>query len=315
MRFDRFKRILYNKKLTIVPSLLIAVTVPILLAVSMISLKADHANDVNTAEGESYLAAMEKQDVRLVENSLRGHHESPGVSEPVTNPGGGDEPPTEEQNVFRMLEVEGFVGSNQPSYNPYGSDRDRADKLAEQLADGELSWKELFKNTLFVGDSIMVGFSDYKIANPGNVIADVGSMLNPHLDQNMQKIIDYNPEVLFLHYGLNEMGVEDYHLEKFIENFRADLKELKGKLPDTKIVVVSLWPVKDQAIEDQARLARIPAYNEEIRRLCVELGVAYDERAELFASNPDFYHKDGIHADSRMYRMWMNDLIKEMGLY
>lgn len=305
------------KKLNIIPALLLVVTVPVLIVISIISLKADNSNDVNTSEGESYLAAMENQDVRQVENGLRRPEGTDSSSEP-TLPGesSGEEVTTApDREVFKLLEVEGFVGSNQKSYNPYAYDKDKAEKLAERIESGELSLRELFKNTLFVGDSIMVGFSDYKIANAGNVIANVGAMMNPHLSDNIQTIVDYNPEVLFLHYGLNEMGEEEYFLEKFIEDLETDIKELKKKLPYTKIVVVSLWPVKDTAIENQSRLARVPAYNEAIRKSCIKLGVAYNENSELFASNPDWYQKDGIHCVPTMYFTWINELIKEMGLY
>lgn len=304
------------KKLNIIPALLLVVTVPVLIVISIISLKTDRSNDVNTSEGESYLAAMEKQDVRLVENGLRNPEQTQGSSEHVTGATSGEgETTAPDKEVFKLLEVDGFVGSNQKSYNPYGYDKDRAEELAERVESGELSLKELFKNTLFVGDSIMVGFSDYKIANPGNVIAGVGAMMNPHLSDNIQTIVDYNPEVLFLHYGLNEMGEEEHFLEEFIKDLEKDIKELKEKLPYTKIVVVSLWPVKDAAIESQSRLVRVPAYNEAIRKSCIKLGVAYNENSELFASNPDWYQKDGIHCIPTMYFKWINELIKEMGLY
>ncbi len=304
------------KKLNIIPALLLVVTVPVLMVISIISLKSDRSNDVNTSEGESYLAAMEKQDVKLVENGLRNPGQTQGSSEHVTGVTSVEvETKAPDREVYKLLEVDGFVGSNQKSYNPYVYDKDRGEELAERVESGELSSKELFKNTLFVGDSIMVGFSDYKIANSGNVIANVGAMMNPHLSNNIQTIVDYNPEVLFLHYGLNEMGEEDYFLEKFIKDLEKDIKELKDKLPYTKIVVVSLRPVKDAAIENQSRLARVPAYNESIRTSCIKLGVAYNENSELFAANPDWYQKDGIHCIPTMYFTWLNELIKEMGLY
>lgn len=307
-----------NKKyLSIVPALLLVAVVPVLILVSIISLKTGKANDVNTSEGESYLAAMENQDVKKIENGLRNPDKTQDSSTPFTEETSGQEQTTAPggEDEFKLLDVEGFVGSDQKSYTPYAFDKDEAEKLAERVEDGELSLKELFKNTLFVGDSIMVGFSDYRIANSGNVIASVGAMMNPDLSNNIQAITDYNPEVLFLHYGLNEMGEEEYFLEKYIEDLEDYLTRLKENLPYTKIVVVSLWPVKDIAVENQSRLARVPAYNEEIRKTCIKFGVAYNENSGLFASHPDWYQKDGIHCVSQMYLTWINELIKEMGLY
>lgn len=225
------------------------------------------------------------------------------------------ETPAPKPDVSAPKEFAGFVGTNQESYNPYGCDKDRAKELAERIENGKLSTQGLFKNTLFVGDSIIVGFADYKLANSGNVIANVGAMLSPHLSDNMQKIIDYNPEVLIIHYGLNEMGGEEHFVKSFIKELRAELTVLKEELPYTKIVVMSMWPIKDSAAAKQPRLANLPNYNTEIRKLCVELGVAYDERSELFAANPDWYQYDGIHCVKQMYLTWINDFITDMGLY
>lgn len=224
-------------------------------------------------------------------------------------------PSTPDGNGVKLLEVEGFVGSNQESYNPYGCDREKAEETAKRLESGKLSTQGLFKNTLFVGDSITVGFSDYKIANEGNVIAHVGARLEEHLAENMQKIIDYNPEVLFIHYGLNEMDNADHFIESFINEMRTQLTVLKEELPYTKIVVMAVWPIKDSAVQAQPRLASAPKYNQQMRELCVELGVAYEERSELIASRPDLYAGDGIHCAKQMYINWINDFVKEMGLY
>ena len=224
-------------------------------------------------------------------------------------------PSTPDANGFKLLEVEGFVGSNQQSYNPYGYDKEKAEETAQKLESGKLSTQGLFKNTLFVGDSITVGFSDYKIANEGNVIAHVGARLEEHLSENMQKIIDYNPEVLFIHYGLNEMDNADHFIEGFMSELRTQLTVLKEELPYTKIVVMAVWPIKDSAVQSQPRLASAPKYNKQLRELCVELGVAYEERSELIASRPDLYANDGIHCAKQMYINWINDFVKEMGLY
>lgn len=269
-----------------------------------------------TAANESYpapTAAAESSAGQPATEEIRAT-EPPQTPAP-TIPAAEKQTPAPPQTSVPLLKVPGFVGSSQLSYNPYGCDPERAEELARKLESGELSLKYLFKDTLFVGDSIMVGFSDYKLVNSGNVIAGVGEMLNPHLGDNLQKIIDYNPEALFLHYGLNEMGEEAFFLDQFIADLRTDLKTLKEELPYTKIVVMALWPIKDSAVAKKARLARQPAYNEAIRKLCVELGVAYDERSELFAANPDLYQADGIHCVSQMYRIWATALIREMGLY
>ena len=299
-------------KFKYVPALIITITIAVLIIVTAIIMKSVSGNTVNTTDGESYIEALGNQNVQAVENGISGN-----VEESQMNQGEETlEPPIEDPTVeTKPLDAEGFYGSNQASYIPYTVDDKKAGSTVDMLEDGTLSTKELFKDTLFVGDSIMTGFSDFQLANKGNVIAEVGSSLKPHLETNLDKIINYNPKYLVLHYGLNEMGIEDYYLDSFIEEYTKCLEELKKKLPATKIIVVGCMPVKESAVENQPRLGRVEAYNKRMREMCVKLGVAYNEDSQFFVDNAELYTKDGIHVQKKVYIMWINYLVKEMGIY
>ncbi len=297
-----------------IPTLIMTITIAALILITAVIMKTVRGKTVNTAEGESYMAAMAMQDIQVVENNLRQE----GSPYPSQDSEAADTlgPPMEDPTVeTEALDAEGFYGSNQACYVPYVVDEKIAEEVVDKLSDGKLTTKELFKNTLFVGDSIMTGFSDFQLANQGNVIATVGSSLDPHLEENIDKIVKYNPEYLILHYGLNEMGEKEYHLDSFIDEYTKCLSELQEKLPGTKIIVVALMPVKSEAVESQPRLAHVAEYNERMRAMCVELGVAYSEDSQFFADNGDLYSNDGIHVQKKLYIMWINYLVKEMGIY
>lgn len=331
-----------RKKL--IPALIVSVVILVLLVITTIVTNVNKSNKTNTSEGESYLEAMGSQDVQKVENDLRGTDEPETESvtdkeetkpaetktdEPTDAPTEAptDKPteaPTKAEQTQPASEPDnnnngslpsGFYGSNQSCYLPYTVDSDKAQKVVDKLTAGTVSTKEVFKDTLFVGDSIMTGFSDFELANKGNVIATVGAFLKPHLSDNLNTVINYNPKYLVLHYGLNEMGEDPAYLDAFIKNYTADIKTLKEKLPSTKIIVCGLMPVKQVAVDSQSRLKMVGKYNERLRAMCVELGVAYNEDSMLFAQNSDLYTKDGIHVQRPLYVKWINYLVKEMGIY
>ncbi len=301
------------RKFKYIPTLIVVATITVLILITVVVMKSVKGSPVNTSEGESYIAAMGEQDVQEVENLLRGNESDDSSS---NNDGETSAKPLEDLEIeTEPLDGEGFYGSNQACYVPYTIDDEKAQEVVDKLDDGSLSTKELFKDTLFVGDSIMTGFSDFQLANQGNVIATVGSALNPHLEENIEKIINYNPEYLILHYGLNEMDKDEYFVESFIDEYTRCLKKLQKELPATKIIVIGLMPIKDIAVEEQPRLAAVEVYNERMRAMCVELGVAYSEDSQFFVDNADLYTQDGIHVQRKLYVKWINCLVKEMGIY
>lgn len=304
-----------------IPEIIVIFTVPFIIFFGISVAKHSASPKANVYEGSSYLDSMESQDVKNVENNIENGSsasgETSGTDEtnPVTEPATTVAEETTATPTEPATNPGGVVGGNDRCYNPYAFDQAKADAASAAVQSGQSSFKELFANTLFVGDSIMTGFDDYRIVNSGNVIAHVGAFLNKHLPENMDAIVNYNPKVLVLHYGLNEIEVNQSFLETFITNYTSDIKELKQKLPDCKIIVVGLMPVQQSAIDREARFGRVDAYNDRIRQMCVEQGVAYDEDASVFKAHQDLYAADGIHFAKGLYTAWMNEFVKEMGIY
>ncbi len=307
-----------KKKKNLMPVLVIAICVPVIIIVSLIFAGSSIGNKVNTNEGESYLEALANLDVQQVEQVVRNKGEVVEPVNPETTPGSDDTKPTEPEPETTKEDIHqdsDFISSNLECYVPYYVDSDKASQAADNVANGSLSLKEIFDNTLFVGDSVITGFSDFQLVNQGNVIAEVGVALSNHLKANIPTIVNYNPEYLIIRYGLNEMDLDDGVLDAFITRYTDCIKTLQASLPYTKIIIVGLSPVKQVAVDKQPRLGRVSAYNTKIRKMCVELGVGYEEDSALFIAHPELYGVDGIHFQKSLYLLWMNDFIREMGIY
>ena len=58
-------------KTKLIPALIISIAILVLLIITTVVTNINKGNKTNTSEGESYLAALESQDVKKVENNLR----------------------------------------------------------------------------------------------------------------------------------------------------------------------------------------------------------------------------------------------------
>lgn len=305
---------------------LISIPAIFLLCILISRLSADDHN-VDTEEGMSYLDAMNVYNVQSVEekiNSIRTGEISTLETESETvaqNESEDDSETTTETSTEKETESASETEKEtekttqkETQTEPVKETEDEEQTPAPEPVDETVSYKEIFANSLFVGDSIMTGFDDFKIVNSGNVIAHVGSFLDHYLADNTPTIINYNPDTLILHFGLNEIGEAEHFLDEFVEVYTKDLQTLKEALPNTKIIVVALMPVKQEAIDREARFGRYGAYNERMKKMCDELGVCFYQNDDLFSSHFDMYSGDGVHFAKKLYLIWMEDFVKKMGL-
>ena len=307
--------------------------IPLIIFVCLLMVGVDCGNKSDTSDGLGYISELESQDAQYLEHSIAAIPEA--TTEHVTEPStedvtdgttnapsedsteGTDGETTEEQTTSEPTQApdeEVIVVSGQ-SVIPYTIDKAKVADTMSQIDAGTLTYKSLYANSLFVGDSITSGFDVYSIVNPSNVIASVGANMNTHLTENLTTIVQYNPEYLFVHYGLNEMNPSEAGADAFVAKYKENLTYLKQNLPYTKIIVLGLSPVGSAAIEKQNRFTWIPTYNDKMRAACQEIGVGFHQNDTFFNERMNLYAKDGIHYQTELYRQWIRLITEEMGIY
>lgn len=313
---------------------IVAAIIPIIVVIALI-LNNSRINKADTTEGESYLVSLDRLDVESVEDSILNgstSSEVPSETEPVkpsettvpsemettspseegTTP---STPPTTAPPVEKPTEPP-FVHENASCYVPYQINSELAASTYEKYVKGDISMRELFANTAFVGDSVMTGFSDYfKMSENVNVFASVGASMKSHMPTVINGIISVRPKYILIRYGLNEMELDEYIIKVFMETYKQYIKRLKDALPDSKIIILGLSPVGQAAIDNSPRFGNVPRYNSGFRAIAEELGVGYYENSGLFYDNWDKMGKDGIHFQKSLYEIWIKDMVKEMGIY
>ena len=195
-------------------------------------------------------------------------------------------------------------------------DADKANAAADSFDGSSISYRTVFGNAAFVGDSVMTGFDVYMgLPNNVNVFAEVGAFMDKHLPAVIDSVIARYPKYVFVRYGINEMGTTTAEADAFASRYKGYIQKLKNNLPDAKIVVLGIAPVGNAAVAKNSRFGMINEYNTRIKAFCQEIGVAYYENSELFISNASLYSKDGIHFSKELYQKWVKDIIRKVGVY
>ena len=183
----------------------------------------------------------------------------------------------------------------------------------KKIEKGTLSYRKVFRNVCIVGDSLMNGLEAYNILNGNNLITQVSASLY-HLNDNISNIVAMNPRVLILHYGINMISGNEAQLDSFIRTYTSHIKNLKKQLPDTRIIVSLLFPVK-RSVAKAARFAYVDKYNKALVKMCNELKVESMDSSAVLKAHPECYGGDGIHLSKAFYAQhWLKFIIREKGI-
>ena len=307
-----------KKKLPFFLALIISVPIITLIVFLLAGVKADNAN---VADGESYMAALKDADINKIEHKINENRQTGSSTEPVTT--APTEPVTDSATTAptnppetKPASTGDFSYSNIGCYIPYSVDADKANAAADSFDGSSASYRTVFGNAAFVGDSVMTGFDVYMgLPNNVNVFAEVGAFMDKHLPAVIDSVIARYPKYVFIRYGINEMGTTTAEADAFASRYKGYIQKLKNGLPDTKIVVLGIAPVGKAAVAKNTRFGMVSEYNTRIKAFCQEIGVAYYENSELFISNASLYSKDGIHFSKELYQKWVKDIIRKVGVY
>lgn len=186
---------------------------------------------------------------------------------------------------------------------------EEAERKAQQEADDRPA-SEKFADSLVIGDSITQGLSEYGVLDQENVQADRGTGVsdgdNDKLAEHIAKAKEMKPSVLFLAYGMNDVGAQNGDAAGFVKAYKAVIKDLKKSLPDTRIYVNSVLPAAQSAIDQNAVYAKIPEFNKKLKKLCEKENVTFIDNTELVKQ--EYYASDGIHMSPAYYKEWVNHM-------
>ena len=185
--------------------------------------------------------------------------------------------------------------------------------LEKQDGSGEdgRSIKEKFAGAVVLGDSVAEGFAEYDILNASSVAAEIGVHLD-ELDEQISKVKELSPSILFLYLGMNDVAATNGDVERFVSEYKSVLTQIKEEVPDAHIFVNSIFPVQEKALEEEPLLEKIPEYNDALKELCDSQTVAFIDNTDLVLEQ--YYEQDGIHFKADFYPVWAEHMAEVASL-
>jgi len=182
-----------------------------------------------------------------------------------------------------------------------------------QAQDGtaDSSYQPLFQDSVFLGDSITEGLSFHDVLKEGNVLAGAGKTTEFALE-DIDELTRRNPKQIFIQLGSDDILWPTENPKAYsINNYTKLIAQIKEKLPQAKLTLLTVTPVTAEAEKQEPRYKHINDYNQGIKELAEKESIAFVDLAPIFSSGSDgLYDADGIHFKPAFYSKLL-DLLKD----
>ena len=169
------------------------------------------------------------------------------------------------------------------------------------------------EHAMVIGDSIAEGLTAYGVIDEQNVIHVRGRTIQ-YMTADLDKAIQYQPKMLFLTYGANDLLSWQGNVDGYINAYKNSIDYIRKVLPNTKIYINSLLPVSDESKAGNKNFTYDDLFNERLKQFCEDENIVYIDNRDILQKSPDGipYEPDGIHPRPFFYRMWASNMINNM---
>ena len=180
------------------------------------------------------------------------------------------------------------------------------------MEEGKLSVWDMFEDYVVLGDSRAVGFYYYGFLEESRTLATGGATIR-EIAANLDAMKQLNPHYIFLCYGLNDVSIGIWSSpEEYVAEYLSTVQDLQKTFPDAQIIISSILIARDPAFDLDDSWLRIPEFNDALKRMAQENGIAYADNTELCEQYADMWDLDGIHVMKQFYPYWGANLISEV---
>lgn len=264
------------------------------------------------------------------EKSMPDNSES-SVSESSVPENSVEESVLSESSVSESSVEESSSGSSVPESSVEESSSESSvsessveESSSENSSDNLIYAPTYFKETAFMGNSLIAGFDVYNIEPNATYYWSIGMSAYGALHSPMtgsentpvEEICTHEYQKVFLMFGTNELGWSSS--DSFIENYGEVIDEIHTAMPNAQIYIQSITPVSasvDKKNQNGINNARIEEYNLLLQNLAVEQDVGYLDIASIYKDDngnmADKYSGgDGIHLSPDAYYLWLDYIME-----
>lgn len=163
------------------------------------------------------------------------------------------------------------------------------------------------KRAVVAGDSMAEGLTAYEVLDDENVVWYRGRRID-NMNEDMDKIVSYQPNYLFLTYGSNDLELWVGNVSSFINSYRNTLSYIKNTLPNTKIIINSILPVSEEALRKNNAYSYQELFNNELKKLAEEENISFLENSSFLYERENPFSTDGVHPKGFYYSLWAKNM-------
>lgn len=215
-----------------------------------------------------------------------------------------------EMETKDISEIEKKIASLQNADNTDVSE-DNTSADAADIDPASRNYKQLFANSVIMGDSITEAISAYDLLPPSSVIATIGVNMNT-MDSHYEVLRNLSPQNIFLSYGSNDIERIGENMTEFKKEYKTIIQNIKSIQPDATIYMNSIFPVQEKKIASCSYYADITPYNAILQELCEEEDLIYLDNTNLVKS--EYFEPDDYHFTAAFYPFWLNRMAESAGL-
>lgn len=172
------------------------------------------------------------------------------------------------------------------------------------------NYKEIFADSLVMGDSIAESLDSFHVLNSSSVVAKIGiSMLS--IEDQLAIAAPLAPKNVFLYYGLNDVAHVQTDYEKFKREYENVVVRVQETMPEAKIYANLLFPVINPGIAGGSWYEDLSPYNEVIREVCAEHNIICMDNTGIVKE--EFFEPDGCHFKYAFYDYWLYSMALHAG--
>ena len=163
------------------------------------------------------------------------------------------------------------------------------------------------KRAMVAGDSMAEGLTAYEVLDDENVVWYRGRRID-NMNKDMDRIVSYQPNYLFLTYGSNDLELWVGNVSSFINSYRNTLSYIKNTLPNTKIIINSILPVSEEALSKNNAYSYQDLFNNELKKLAEEENISFLENSSFLYERENPFSTDGVHPKGFYYSLWAKNM-------
>ena len=169
-----------------------------------------------------------------------------------------------------------------------------------------------FENAAIVGDSIIRQVRLFHFLD-APVFAEGGIHISVELSL-LDEVEAAAPSVIFLCFGMNDVGVFEDRVDRYVGRYTNVIRRLQASLPEAVIYVCAALPVTPERLAEEPKYGYLDLYNREMEKACPEAGAYFIDSSFILEAHPEWYNVDGRHPREEYYPMWLTYLADLAGL-